>query len=350
MKFAVPVFASFLWTISVAMAAPNYTAQETQDHGIAVVRLADAAKGVEVGIVPSVGNVAYEMNVHGQNILYFPYADVAEFQQKPGLAGIPFLAPWGNRLDQQAFWANGKKYAFDMSLGNVHGAIPIHGLLNASRYWHVTEVKADAHSARVTSKLEFWKYAELMKQWPFAHDYEMTYSLADGELQVSITVNNLGSEPMPLAIAFHPYFRIPGVSRNDWVGRIPAKQRVVTDSRLIPTGQYKPMDLDDPFLLEGRTLDDGFTDLDRDPDGRARFYIASSGKTVEVLFGPKWQAAVVWEPNDAKNQPQQFICFEPMAGITNAVNLYQEGKYPQLQAVPAGGKWTESFWVRTLGL
>ena len=119
--------------------------------------------------------------------------------------------------------------------------------------------------------------------------------------------------------------------RNDWVGRIPARRRVVADPHLIPTGQYRPMDLADPFLLENRTLDDGFTDLDRDPDGRARFYIASSGKTVEVLFGPKWQAAVVWEPNDAKGQPQQFICFEPMAGITNAINLNHEGKYPELQ-------------------
>ncbi len=214
----------------------------------------------------------------------------------------------------------------------------------------MTEVKADAQSARVTSKLEFWKYPDLMAQWPFAHEYEMTYILSNGELEVRIVVTNLSAEPMPLAIGFHPYFRIPDVPRNDWVGRIPARRRVVTDARLIPTGQYKPMDLADPFLLENRTLDDGFVDLDREADGRARFYIASSGKMVEVLFGPKWQAAVVWEPNDAKGQPQEFICFEPMAGITDAVNLNHEGKYPELQSVPPGGTWTESFWVRTSGL
>ena len=27
-----------------------------------------------------------------------------------------------------------------------------------------------------------------------------------------------------------------------------------------------------------------------------------------------------------------------------------EGKYPGLQTVPAGGKWTESFWVRASGI
>jgi aldose 1-epimerase len=345
MRFIAP-----LLSLSLTLIAQNYTAVETSDHGVAVVRLTDAEHGVEVAIVPSVGNIAYEMKVHGKNILYFPSADLSEFQLKPALAGIPFLAPWGNRLDQQAFWANGKKFAFDMAAGNVRGANPIHGLLSSSAYWRVTEVKADAHAAHVTSKLEFWKHPELMRQWPFAHEYEMTYTLAGGALQVNIAVSNLSAEPMPVAIGFHPYFRIPDVPRNDWVGRIPARQRVVADAHLIPTGQYKPMDLDDPFLLENRTLDDGFTDLQREADGRARFYIASSGKTVEVLFGPKWQAAVVWEPNDAKGQPQPFICFEPMAGITNAVNLYHEGKYPDLQMVPAGGKWNESFWVRTSGL
>lgn len=349
MKYLLPLALS-LTMAAENTSAQNYKAEQVSDHGIPVVRLSDTAQGVEVSIVPSVGNEAYEMKVHGKNILHFPYADLAAFQKSPGLSGIPFLAPWGNRLDQPAFWANGKKYPFDMALGNVRGAIPIHGMLTGSSYWHVTEVKADAQSARVTSKLEFYKYPDLMAQWPFAHEYEMTYILSNGELEVRIAVKNLSMEAMPLAIAFHPYFRIPDVPRNDWVARIPAGRRVITDTRLIPTGQYKSMDLPDPFLLENRTLDDGFVDLVRDPDGRPRFYIASSGKTVEVLFGPKWQAAVVWEPNDGKGQPQDFICFEPMAGITNGINLNHDGKYPEMQSVPAGATWTESFWVRTLGL
>jgi len=45
-----------------------------------------------------------------------------------------------------------------------------------------------------------------------------------------------------------------------------------------------------------------------------------------------------------------FICFEPMTGITNAVNLYQQGKYPELQTVAPGASWTESFWIRASGI
>ncbi len=341
---------ALLLALPIMSFGQNYKAEQTTDHGLPVVRLTDASHGVEVSIVPSVGNEAYEMKVHGKNILHFPYADVSEFQKRPALSGIPFLAPWGNRLDQQAFWANGKKYQFDMQLGNVRGANPIHGLLSSSPFWRVTEAAADQRSAHVTSRLEFWKYPDLMAQWPFAHEYEMTYRLAEGVLEVKITITNLSADPMPVAVAFHPYYKIPDVPRDEWTGHIPARLHVEADKALIPTGEFKPADLPDPFPLKGRTLDDGFTNLVREADGRAHFWIESGGKKIEAMFGPKYPVAVVWEPNDGKGQPQEFICFEPMAGITNAVNLNHEGKYPDLQTVPAGGKWSESFWVRASGI
>ena len=42
-----------------------------------------------------------------------------------GLNGIPLLWPYANRLDEQAFYANGQKYTFDPGLGNTgRGAYP----------------------------------------------------------------------------------------------------------------------------------------------------------------------------------------------------------------------------------
>ncbi len=339
---------AFLLAAASSPAQP-YTARQIEDHGIAVVRLTDAAHGVEVSVVPSIGNLAYEMKVHGHNILHFPYADVAEFARRPAQCAIPLLAPWANRITEQGFWANGKKYAFNLGLGNVRGALPIHGLLGNATPWQVAEVAACAESAHVTSRLQFWKEPDLMAQWPFAHEYEMTYSLAAGVLEVRLTVVNLSSQPMPLAVGFHPYYRIPDIPRDEWVARIPARQRVVADERLIPTGEYKPMDLPSPLPLKGRSLDDGFTDLERDSSGRAHFSIEAAGRIVEAIFGPKYPVAVVWEPN-WPGGPHEFICFEPMTAVTNGINLAHEGKYPALETVPAGARWTESFWVRASGI
>jgi len=341
---------ALLLIFSAASTAQNYKAEQTSDHGIPVIHLVDVGNRVEVSILPSLGNRAYEMKVHGKNILYFPISDLSQAQKAPGLNGIPFLAPWANRLGEQAFWANGKKYPFNMTLGNVRGPIPIHGLLSGSVLWHVTQAAADAESAHVTSKLEFWKYPDLMAQWPFAHEYEMTYRLSGGVLEVQVTVTNLSTEPLPISLGFHPYYRIPDVSRDEWTAHLAARKTIVADDRLVATGEFKPNDLPDPLPLKTNHLDTGFTDLERDGDGRAHFWIESRGKKIEIMLGPKFPVALIWDPPAQPGDTRDFICIEPMAGITNALNLNHEGKYPDLQSVPPGGKWTESFWIRASGI
>ena len=99
-----------------------------------IVQLEDQKNQTTVSIITSVGMIAYEMKVKGQNVLRGPVTSIDEFRAKPaGLHGIPLLAPWANRLDEQAFYANGKRYPFDMELGNVNGAIPIHGFMTPHR-------------------------------------------------------------------------------------------------------------------------------------------------------------------------------------------------------------------------
>jgi len=163
-----------------------------------------------------------------------PGGDLAQYEKRPPMEGVPFLAPWGNRLDEAAFWANGKKYQLNLGLGNLSASpLPIHGLLVTSPLWKVTEVGADARAAHVTSRWSFWKYPDLMAQWPFAHEYEMTYRLADGVLEVRTTVTNLSREAMPLVLGFHPYYRHSRCPRDEWTAHLPARQAVVTDARLI---------------------------------------------------------------------------------------------------------------------
>jgi len=335
-------------TLPLVATAQNYTAQKMSDGGIDFIRLSDAAHGVEVSIVPSLGNHAFEMKVHGQNILASRVTRAGELKQRPAAAGVPFLAPWANRMADGGFWANGKKYTFNAGLGTIRmGAdgISLHGMLTQSPLWQVTSVGADAKSAHVTSHLDFWKYPDMMANWPFAHEYEMTYRLADGVLEVETTVVNRSAEPMPLAIGYHPCYNLPGVPRDEAVAHIPAKTAVVTDDKLVAHGEFKPMDLPDPTPLKGRTLDNGYTDLIRDKDGRAVFYLEGGGKRIEALYGPKWQASVVYVPAN-----QNTTCFEPMASITNGPNVAHDGKYPQLQSIAPGATWHESFWIRASGL
>src|ERR1039458_5542521 len=79
--------------------AANYSARKTVLDGVEVVQLADAARHLEVSIAVSIGNMAYEMNAGGKSVLFSPYHSHAELKAKPTLSGIPFLAPWANRIE-----------------------------------------------------------------------------------------------------------------------------------------------------------------------------------------------------------------------------------------------------------
>jgi aldose 1-epimerase len=338
----------------VSPASAQYSARSDGD----VVHLEDSAHQIRVSIVPSVGNVAFEMRVEKQNLLYFPYADIVAFRSQPRLSGIPFLGPWANRLDEQAFYANGKRYIFNTDLGNVSGAHPIHGFLSFTDKWTVTEVKADKKAAWVTSRLDFYREPSWMAQFPFAHTIEMTYQLAAGVLEVKLRLQNLSSEPMPVSIGFHPYFQLTDSPREDWTIRIGAKKHWLLNGDKIPNGETVPIEqmFPDPnrIELQDYSLDDVFSDLVRDADGRALMRVKGKAQQLEVLFGPKYNTVVVFspQPRDSANRAgaiPNFICFEPMAGITDAMNMAYRGLYHELQMLPPGKIWQESFWIRPTG-
>ena len=336
-------FVATLTLAAPALAQP-YSAQRSGD----VVKLQDAKSQTTVSIATAVGNIAFELNVKGQNVLRWPFTSVDEFKAKPAMSGIPLLAPFANRLDETAFYANGKKYAFDMTLGNVRGPIPIHGFVTMTDQWQVVEARADGKSASVTSRLEFARQPMWMKQWPFAHTIELTYRLQDGALEVQTTIVNQSAEAMPVAIGFHPYYKLTDSPRDEWTLSMGARTHWLLAQNKVPTGETEPIEKMFPkpqaASLRAVDLDDVFGDLVRDPQGRATISIAGKAQRLDFVLGANYRSAVIWAPKD-----RDFICVEPMAGITDAINLAHKGQYKELQTIAPGGTWRESFWIRPSG-
>jgi aldose 1-epimerase len=341
----------------ISAVAQQYTACRSGE----TVLLEDTKNQTVVSILPAVGNIAFSMKVKGQEILRWPYASIEEFKSRPARSGIPFVGPWANRLDEQAFYANGKRYAFDMSLGNISGAIPIHGFLSTTDQWQVVEAKADGKSAWITSRLEFFKQPMWMKQFPFAHTIEMTYQLQDGILQVLTKITNMSSEPMPVAVGFHPYYKLTDSTREEWTISVGARKHWLLSSQKIPTGETESVEKFFPnseaAALKDYNLDDVFSDLALDTQGRAHMIVKGKRQQLDIMLDRNWRAVVIWSPQPAvtaaAGQPGQgdpnFIAFEPMAGITDAMNLAHKGLYKELQSIPSGGSWEARFWVKPSG-
>jgi aldose 1-epimerase len=221
----------------------------------------------------------------------------------------------------------------------------------------VTELSADAESAWVTSRLEFFKYPELMQQFPFAHTLEITHTLHDGILQVAISMHNLSSEAMPVAIGFHPYFQLTDSPRDQWTVSVGARTRWLLAPTKIPTGETEPIEkfFPDPrhAVLGTYDVDDVFSDLIRDETGRAVMTVKGRHQHIDLVLGPNYRAMVMYAPKPSTTETgsqtarsRNFVCFEPMAGITDAMNLAHDGLYKELQSIQPGGTWTESFWIQ----
>jgi aldose 1-epimerase len=326
------------------------------------VTLSDSQAGTVVSVVPSVGNIATEMRVHGHNVLRFPHASLADFTARPAATGIPFMGPWANRLDEPAFYANGRRHAFDMSLGNIRGEVPIHGFVTTTNLWRVASVSATEDEASVTSRLEFYRQPSWMRQWPYAHTVEITYRLAEGVLEVATTIANLSDDPMPVSVGFHPYFQLTDSPRDQWRIAVGAKTRWLLDQRKLPTGETEAADrlLPPPSVgLRDYNLDEVFSDLVRDAQGRATMSVWGASQRLDVVLGARYRAVVVWAPSpsgkgrggqgDSPPLERNFICFEPMAAISNALNMAHRGEYAELQTIAPGGTWRESFWVKPSG-
>ena len=96
--------------------------------------------------------------------------------------------------------------------------------------------------------------------------------------------------------------------------------------------------------------------------------LRGKAQKLDVLLGPNYRSVVIYAPKPSQSQPpgaaapgasgrgqnaaaedRNYICFEPMAGITDAMNLAHKGLYKELQSIAPGGTWQESFWVRPAG-
>jgi aldose 1-epimerase len=321
-----------------------------------VVELNDNRNNTSVSILPTLGNLTVEMKVKGHNVLRFPFNSAAEYKGGSGSIGIPFLAPWADRLDEQAFYANGTRYGFDMDLGNVRGANPIHGFLTSAPDWAVVEARADGQSAWVTSRLDFFKHPSWMKQFPFAHTIEMTHRIRDGVLEVDTRIDNLSIEPMPVAVGFHPFFQLTDSPRDEWTISVAARTHWPVSEAKMPSGVTQPIEkfFANPAAVQLAPveLDDVFSDLVRDSNGEATMSVTGRTQRLDVVLGANYRAVVIYAPKPAAGQDaaaRNFICIEPVAAIINALNFAHKGVYKELQSIAPGGYWQERFRIRPSG-
>lgn len=281
------------------------------DGALETLTLRDPGAALEATFVPAAGMLCCSLRHEGQELLA-QNNGVAAYAKRGKLMGIPLLYPWANRLADFGYQLNGRTIRVPHDPTRValdsHG-LPIHGVIGGRQEWKLTSARGPA-LRRLTARLSWTDLApELFEVFPFRHEVTYAASLANGRLELELTVDACGTDPVPLAFGYHPYLSLAGVARGEWMVELPAMRRLELDKTQIPIGPAERLPAR-RFQLAALAFDDGFDEV---PDA-ARFVLTAGGRRIELQFLEGYPYAQVFSPSNA-----QFICFEPMVAPANAL-------------------------------
>jgi aldose 1-epimerase len=218
-------------------------------------------------VVVEVGGGLRSYTVAGQELLdsYGP-DEIA-----PASAGT-VLAPWPSRIRDGQYTFDGQSYQLPLTEPKRHTAI--HGLVAWGR-WQLEE-RTDA-SVTVAYELP------ATPGYPWSLLVRGTWRVSADGLSVEHSATNTDDRPCPFGFSVHPYLRLPGVPTDDVRLRVPARSRVLFDSRLLPIGAVKiagtEFDFFEPRRIGEQVLDTTFGDVVHDADGGSSVTLAGPDGT-----------------------------------------------------------------------
>jgi aldose 1-epimerase len=162
------------------------------------------------------------------------------------------------------------------------------------------------------------------KGYPWTLDLHALYDLSADGLTVTVTATNLSASPAPFAQGAHPYLSVGGDGIDGWELTLPASDRVTVDSRMIPSGR-EPVDetgydFRRPRPLKDVTLDTAFTDLRREPDGRAEILLRNpaADRAVALWMDAQHGWVQVYTGDDLGDRARRAVAIEPVTAPPNA--------------------------------
>jgi aldose 1-epimerase len=151
-----------------------------------------------VTLAPDVGGGISELVLAGHDILLRERNVEADDADPRNLGEFP-MGPWVNRIANGRFAWQGREIC--VAEGPGHDPQGLHGI-GWRRSWSI----ADRSDAEASLGITWHGGAG----WPFPFRLTRRFILEPHGLKIQARLTNLGSQPMPSAIGFHPYFLTRG--------------------------------------------------------------------------------------------------------------------------------------------
>ncbi len=209
--------------------------------------------------------------------------------------------------------------------GNNAGAEKhaIHGLMLTSKFQDVKE-KHTADSTTVTALLHAGNFGG---HWFSQTDVTVECTLKDDRVELLVTAKNVGHDPLPIGIGWHPYFVFPSGDRKQVRLHIPSETRAVmnnyddsfvTGQRVTTRGTDYDFDAKGGTLLGSKYLDDSYSALERAPDGSTVSEIidpAANYRLRLTTLSAEIRSIQVYAPSN-----KNFVAIEPQFNFPDPYN------------------------------
>jgi aldose 1-epimerase len=267
--------------------------------------------GSQRAVAVEVGAALREYEVDGQPIL----DGFAVDRMSDGGRGQPLL-PWPNRLADGRYEFGGR--SLQLPIEEISRNNATHGLTRWLN-WRL--------ASRSDARVELELLLHPRPGYPFTLGLCISYSLDENGLSVETRAENLGDESLPFGAGQHPYLTVGTPTLDTAVLRIPADCRLELDEqRRLPTGQHLPThgsDFDFRMArpIGGVQLDECFTDLQREADGRARVLLASPDgrRRLSLWLGERYKYLQVFTGDTLPlERRRRGLAIEPMTCPPNA--------------------------------
>lgn len=165
--------------------------------------------------------------------------------------------------------------------------------------------------------------------YPHAIDLEVTFTLDAAGLTLEARMRNVGDSAAPCFFGWHPYFRLADGLVDGWQLQIPAQTLIRTNADLIAlpgTAAYVALDdapaLDfrEPRRLGDSILDQGYTDLEADADGRIRTRLRDPSNGFGIAVWQEHGVMHAFTADTVSRDARRAIALEPMECMANAFN------------------------------
>lgn len=247
------------------------------------------------------------------------------------------LAPWPNRLEDGRYSFEGRDG--QAALDEPATRTAIHGLV---RWWPWQTVSRGASAVTLACVLH------PQPGYPWRLELRLEYRLAADGLTVTASARNGSDGPAPFGIGFHPYLTVGTDVIDLSLLTIPARRRLVTDERGLPSGDQAAAGTAFDFAARRPVgpsrLDTAYADLSQGDDGRTRVELdrpdGERGVTLWADRNFRYLMAFTGDTVQPPARRRRSIAIEPMTCPPNALRSGRD-----LIRLEPGASWSASWGI-----